>query len=318
MNYSAPNNKLRLVPKLDKVIIGVCTYRRPRMLARCLKSLAEQKLLDQYLVEVLVVDNDETPSARPVVDEADKIFPVALHYRHYPRRGIPQARNLVLEFARSHGADWLVFIDDDEEANHHCVANLLHPKFKHVPIVYGDTVSLSPSVSLPWKVDKIRTSSDPSMSNIRFCSRVLQSSLEFDEELALSGGEDEAFLAEARRRQFRWVKAGDAVTYAEVHPERFGYWRQMKQAFTRGCLDQRDANRSRSPFAAIGLGMGTGLFQIFRGFCGFAGSPTLGIHGLSSIRAGAVKFGGEVAYGAGRIAGLFGQMPEPFRTTDGR
>jgi succinoglycan biosynthesis protein ExoM len=96
--------------------MGVCTFRRPA-LARTLESLAAQTLPLDVDGCIIVADNDETPSARPLVDQARVSLGMPLHYVHAPQRNISIARNAVLDRAREIGADVLAMIDDDETAD---------------------------------------------------------------------------------------------------------------------------------------------------------------------------------------------------------
>ena len=106
------------------VCAGVCTIQRPEMLAKCLRSLAAQKNLDGLDFKILVVDNDATPSSAHVVKAVSSSCPFPIHYYHEPKRGIPMARNRVLESASAIGADWLAFLDDDQRAfPGHCGKN---------------------------------------------------------------------------------------------------------------------------------------------------------------------------------------------------
>ena len=94
------------------VCVAVLTFRRPESLGAMLPVVAEQArglAGTNPLVHctVLVVDNDETGSAAPVVEATPGV-------RHVVegRPGIPAARNKAL--SESGGARLLVFIDDDE------------------------------------------------------------------------------------------------------------------------------------------------------------------------------------------------------------
>src|SRR3954471_20358160 len=95
------------------VDVGVCTFRRAAV-ADTLASLAGQMLPRDYALRVIVADNDETPSAEPVVRGAADAQGLDLTYVHAPARNISRARNACLEAAT---ADWFAFIDDDETAS---------------------------------------------------------------------------------------------------------------------------------------------------------------------------------------------------------
>ena len=98
-----------------KIAIGICTFRRPA-LTETLHSLAAQALPLGTSCCVIVADNDETPTALPLVEQAQTSNPLALHYVHAPARNISLARNAILKKAAALGVDYLAFIDDDETA----------------------------------------------------------------------------------------------------------------------------------------------------------------------------------------------------------
>jgi len=81
------------------VCVSICTYKRPKMLARCLDSLANQVLPDNILMQIVVVDNDVFHSAHQpyVAFMRNCKFPSS--YIHQPKRGIAAARNKAVEYA---------------------------------------------------------------------------------------------------------------------------------------------------------------------------------------------------------------------------
>ncbi|MGO4956997.1 glycosyltransferase family 2 protein [Luteococcus sp. Sow4_B9] len=99
----------------ERLVVAMCTYRRPEDLAEALPLLVqqcEQLEADASLgmtARVQVVDNDPDASARPVIDELglDRVT-----LAHEPVPGISAARSRCL--AEAADDDWLVFIDDDE------------------------------------------------------------------------------------------------------------------------------------------------------------------------------------------------------------
>lgn len=92
--------------------VCVCTFRRPQ-LADTLRSLAAQRLPAGMRMQVIVADNDDTPSARALSRELAAGLGLRLRYIHCPARNISLARNACLEASN---ADLLAFIDDDETA----------------------------------------------------------------------------------------------------------------------------------------------------------------------------------------------------------
>src|SRR5579883_2177961 len=100
------------------ICLGVCTILLPQMLKKCLHSLAAQQGVENYDVHIVVVDNDLQPNSKAVVQEFAGSSPFPVHYFHEPRRGIPMARNKVLDAALALNAEWIVFVDDDQAASH--------------------------------------------------------------------------------------------------------------------------------------------------------------------------------------------------------
>lgn len=106
-------------PSPRHVDVLMCTFRRDEV-TKSLASLDRQNLPDGVTMRVIVADNDETPSARMRVESHPMTCPVL--YVHAPARNISIARNACLDNAT---ADWIAFMDDDEEAHPDWLANLL-------------------------------------------------------------------------------------------------------------------------------------------------------------------------------------------------
>jgi succinoglycan biosynthesis protein ExoM len=103
------------------VDIGICTYRRPALVATLL-SLFELEVPQGVTIRLIVADNDEEPSAKASVDRLRESSPFEIAYVHCPKSNISIARNACLSECR---ADYLAFIDDDETAPPHWLAALL-------------------------------------------------------------------------------------------------------------------------------------------------------------------------------------------------
>lgn len=96
----------------DRVLIGICTFRRPE-LAATLASLAALTPCG-LPVAVAIADNDAQPSARDLVERIAADHPLEVSYLHAPQANISIARNALLDHARTTGARLLVYLDDDE------------------------------------------------------------------------------------------------------------------------------------------------------------------------------------------------------------
>lgn len=91
------------------VDVCVCTYQRTT-LVDCLRSILDQQT--SAALRIVVADNDEQPSARPLVDGLGSTD-IPITYVHAPARNISLARNACLDAA---SADWIAFTDDDQTA----------------------------------------------------------------------------------------------------------------------------------------------------------------------------------------------------------
>lgn len=98
-----------MMPSID---ICVCTFRR-RELADTLRSLAAMELPEGYRIGIICADNDEEPSAQPLVSDLARELSLPVQYVHCPARNISLARNACLDTS---SADFVAFIDDDEKA----------------------------------------------------------------------------------------------------------------------------------------------------------------------------------------------------------
>lgn len=145
--------------EVPSLAIAMPTYRRPETLAAVLPELVAQaaEVTERGLAvaEVLVIDNDDEPTAAGAVSalggtpaeaptdsraSAAPLPPVPLRYLHQPEPGIAAARNAALEAA---GTDLVAFIDDDERPRPGWLAALLRTwrEYGHPAAVAGLVVA---------------------------------------------------------------------------------------------------------------------------------------------------------------------------------
>ncbi|MEL7278414.1 MAG: glycosyltransferase [Pseudomonadota bacterium] len=97
------------------LVITLCTRQRPDLFFNCLRSILAAPRPDGLEVSVVVVENEATPSLQEQVERFAAEAAIPIHYASEPELGIPFARNRCVEMALELGADWIAFIDDDEE-----------------------------------------------------------------------------------------------------------------------------------------------------------------------------------------------------------
>jgi glycosyltransferase involved in cell wall biosynthesis len=97
--------------KANHIAVCVCTYKRPQMLRRLLEDLGVQETGGAFEFSIVVVDNDPSQSAEPVVSAFGTRSSIPVTYAVEPRQGICLVRNRAIELA---AGDLIAFIDDDE------------------------------------------------------------------------------------------------------------------------------------------------------------------------------------------------------------
>ena len=103
------------------ISIIIPTQRRPRPLQQAARSAMAQKGVDAGAIELVIVDNDAIPTAKPVVDALRALSPYPVVYVHEPRAGVAYARNAAMTAA---SGDLISFNDDVFEAPQRWLAAL--------------------------------------------------------------------------------------------------------------------------------------------------------------------------------------------------
>ncbi len=216
------------------VTVGILTYQRPQSLVSTLDSLrplaTHSPATSWRLHDVLIVDNDRTPSAeRTVQSLVDAGHPLPLRYRHEPTPGLAAARNRALDDA---DGDVLVFIDDDEVAEPGWPDGLLRvmeatgaamvggpvrTRFHHQPPAWVVDGGLFDRPEPPDGTPQTWLRSGNlalDLAQIRSCG------LRFDQRFAFSGGEDTDFSLRARRLGLDLQWSATAPVTELVGPDR--------------------------------------------------------------------------------------------------
>ena len=208
--------------------ICVCTFRRASLEAT-LRSLLDQALPDGLRVGIVVIDNDDTPSAEALVTRMATGAPLPIRYLHRPGRNISLARNAALEAS---AAPLLAFLDDDETASPNWIAALMTRRAEtQAEVILGPVAAIYPADAPGWMVradihatrpvwvkDEIRTGyscnvlidrTDPGIAAARF-----------DPALGRTGGEDSFFFRALTVAGARIAFAPEARVTEPVAPER--------------------------------------------------------------------------------------------------
>ena len=227
------------------VSICVCTFRRPHI-AYTLRSVLDLEIDKNSDVRVIVADNDDTDSARGVVEEvaqAARDKGIIIDYIHAPARNISVARNACLDAAKT---PLIAFIDDDELVTTFWLKAMLSKLDNSgadvvlgpVRAIYsnkceewlrkGDFHSTYPV----WVGDKIITGYSCNVL-IKLTSPTLKE-LRFRHNLGKTGGEDTVYFSSLHNAGAVITYAPDAIVTELVTPEREKLSWLIKRRFRSG------------------------------------------------------------------------------------
>ncbi len=237
-----------------RICVGIATRGRPVMLKALLNSLVDLNT-DGFECVFVVVENNDQPTVAGIVDAFAIKRTGKVLFEVEPRLGIPFARNRVLEIANRQNADMLAFIDDDETAAPDwlpaLVAEMTSRRLDMVggPVRFGPLAAdASRMQSLVWRGlqgrgrrgerkalrlseqrrdDRIALVTGNWLANLHF---VREQSLQFNEALRLSGGEDMEFFVAAKRRGAKTGWASGAIVNEWMDPDRLTLSYQYRKA----------------------------------------------------------------------------------------
>jgi succinoglycan biosynthesis protein ExoM len=217
--------------------VCICTFRR-RTIVDTIKSVAAQVLPAGVSVRVVVADNDETPSARALVEEAAAETGLALAYVHAPAANISIARNACL--AASDSA-WLAFIDDDEVAPSDWLAKLIAAR-DGADVVFGPQKAIYDPSAPAWMREgdfhsTVFESGRPIRSGSTGNALIRRASLgelTFDTALGSVGGEDTILFYSLNLRGARLAVAPAAVVFEAVSPARATFGWLLRRRYRAG------------------------------------------------------------------------------------
>ncbi|KCZ52801.1 hypothetical protein HY3_13635 [Hyphomonas pacifica] len=244
--------------------ICVCTYRRP-FIEATLRSLDAQILPADVTARIIVIDNDETPSAKALVDQVAGTLSIPVTYIHAPANNISIARNAGLEEAK---AEWIAFIDDDEEAEPDWLACLLQTaRLKDLDAVFGPAMAEYPDDAPHWMRKQDYHSNIPQrrggvVQTGHTCNALLRASSSlvrgqrFLLEKGKTGGEDTEFFF---RLWFNGAKLDiteAAIVHEKVDPKRMNLdWirnRKFRSGMSYGYHSLTTRNAVTLTLAALG------------------------------------------------------------------
>ena len=254
--------------------------------------------------------------------------PYVIRYVHEPEPGIPVARNRAVHESLALGADWIAFIDDDEEARPGWLKNLLTAGERFgADVIQGKLVKIYPE-TLPRFVtatqyrDRQEGGILPTAYtyNVAFRSWLVhpeRAALRFDEALRFTGGSDSEFFGRAYRIGAKIFATETSVVTEEQPPERLTFrWQlEREERVAAGIVE-----RERRFTGTVGSMFGR-KFKIYRRLAEIwlqlLLSPFLILTGWQNFEKRFVHVRVRLARAMGTLRGLRGALPEPYRRLDG-
>jgi len=239
-----------------RVTVCCCTYRRPEGLRALLDGLAAQRFeaIDAPKLDVVIVDNEGSESARAACEDFRARSALPLSYRHEPQVGISYARNACLE-QLSADSDFFAMIDDDEVPEPGWLESLLvAQRATGADAVQGRVVPEFPEDAPSWVRGlglfgwPLREPGSPSperkdlqpldlaaTNNVLVRTGAVRAlGLRFDPRLAHSGGEDTVFFGTLQEEGGRIVYAERARAHERVPAERARLSYLLRVEFRKG------------------------------------------------------------------------------------
>ncbi len=244
---------------MSKVLLGITTYKRPNMLERLLRAI--EKCETDADVQVLIADND--PIARDGISVIKKL--IAAGYR-FPlegivveKQGLTYPRNAILEAGYSDPAiDFIAMMDDDQWPEPDWLDVLLKVQKETKADIVGAAVwpefeVRPPKWAMQCKIYTQDTTTTGIVDMLRgnggiLLSRSFLNSLTppwYDDEFAMSGGEDVDLFMRMRASGGQFARAAGAVIHETFPASRITLRWALARAYRCGNTDMRAMLRYR-------------------------------------------------------------------------
>jgi glycosyltransferase involved in cell wall biosynthesis len=245
---------------LTTIAILIPTFRRPKGIIRTLDGIAKLSLsgfpdrFSDMSVHVIVADNDAAGQVGlRAVESVEPTFPFPLHKLAVEERGIPHSRNALLKHAVNVvGAEYSIFIDDDETPDPSWLRELLSVQFKTGADVVGGSVSATYEAEPPAWAHELGLYETPaaadgpcslvdSTANVLISNRVLSLITYpwFNPAFALTGGSDKEFFLKLKRHGATFAWSEGANVNELVPASRATQEWILQRAYRVGNLDMR-------------------------------------------------------------------------------
>ena len=238
-----------------RVLIAIATYKRIDLLDGLLTSLAQLSFQSSSpQLEIAVIDNDPSHSARETVERHSSLLIWPLHYRTESRPGVTFVRNQALEIASNF--DFLAFIDDDEFATSNWLDNLLiRQQDTGAAAVFGPVHPVYGEAPADWIRDwgihgRYIEKDEPQSKPGATCNCLIdmdvvrKEGLIFDPKMSLTGAEDTLFFSILLDRGYAFERASNALVHEHIPDDRAQPAWLLRRWYRTGITDAIIAGRN--------------------------------------------------------------------------
>ncbi|MEH6637442.1 MAG: glycosyltransferase family 2 protein [Halioglobus sp.] len=240
-----------------RIAICVCTHSRSQGLTQLLVAMEDIDLrgYNPESVELIVIDNRPNDETHDICAQAASRLPIRIHYTQEPEAGITYARNRAVEVALERGADFVAFIDDDDQPRADWLIRLMDRQLvTKADLVFGTWVLDS---DMPqWARDsgifrspnKSKQEEKSGRYGLPHCAstcnilagrdileRVATTGPIFNHAFCFSGGEDKDFFIRAQSLGAKLASAENSVIHRNHEAERYTALGLLKRGFKNGC-----------------------------------------------------------------------------------
>lgn len=312
-----------------RICLGVCTYRRPKMLMQCLASLRQVYAPNGTQLVIVVVDNEASQTIRTLVNSfTNGDYQTPMLYVSEGRRGIAQARNAILDVAETQDAAWIAMLDDDMVVRPDWLANMWSAAKIGADVVQSTVRRELPEPLPAWAFPEPKRKREwqfhrkhAETCGILFRAGMIDREgvrLRFSERYALTGGEDRDFFRRAWMGGASIIKTPDAEAVEIVPASKLTFRAQVYAAFWAEAVNVQQDRMLHGFFVT----MVPRMFKFWRVFLGslgnYAVSPIAALGNRRRGRARLLKATKQMGKASGIFVGLTGMLrPQPYLITHG-
>jgi len=240
-----------------RVAICVCTHSRSQGLTRLLVAMQDIDLsgYNPLSVELIIIDNNPNAETAAICRRAAPRLPIAVHYVEESESGITYARNRGVSTALERHADFVAFIDDDDQPQSDWLIQLLDRQaVTGADLVFGTWV-LDNQMPI-WAREsgifrspiKAKHQNKGGRYGLPGCAstcnvlagrdileRVATTGDVFSHDFRYSGGEDKDFFIRAHGLGASLASADMSVIHRNHEPVRYTALGLLKRGFKNGC-----------------------------------------------------------------------------------